>query len=285
MSPKVAPTVLISADMEGAVGAATPDDVTPGTSSWGGLSKCWIDDVNTAVAALFASGAGDVVVTDAHGNGASLDPAQIDPRAAIIRGVPRQFGMLEGIDGGIDAVVFLGYHGTAGSGGVLSHAFMASGIHTLRVNGLPAGEGTINAHLASSFGVPILIVSGDEMACEEASRYAPQAECVVTKQAQARFTARLRPAAAVRQELAAAIETAMSRLAEGTLAVNAPDQDLCADIEFSTENCALAATAIPGVQRTGLRSVSYTSSNVPQWYRCLGAIWTLARSAQGAMYG
>lgn len=193
--------------------------------------------------------------------------------------------MLEGIDSGVDAVVFLGYHGTAGSGGVLSHAFMASGIHTLRVNGQAAGEGTINAHLASAFGAPVLLVSGDEVACEEASRYAPNAERVLTKQAQSRFTARLRPAAAVRQELASAVETAMAHLAEGSLAVRASGGELCADIEFSTENCALAATAIPGVQMTGQRSVSYTSSNVPQWYRCLGAIWTLARAAQGAMYG
>jgi D-amino peptidase len=276
---------MISADMEGAVGAATPDDVTPGSTSWAGLSKCWIDDVNGVVTALLDSGAGEVVVTDAHGSGASLDPAQIDPRAAIIRGAPRRFGMLEGIDGGIDAVVFLGYHGAAGSGGVLSHAFMASGIHTLRVNGQIAGEGTTNAHLARFFGVPVLLVSGDEMACEEARRYAPHAQRVMTKQAQARFTARLRPAAAVRQELAVAVQTAMRRLADGSLAVQAPDQELCAEIEFSTENCALAATAIPGVQTTGLRSVSYTSSDVPQWYRCLGAIWTLARSAQGAVYG
>ena len=271
--------------MEGAVGAATPEDMAPGTTSWAGSSKCWIEDVNTVVAALLAGGAGEVIVTDAHGSGASLDPAQIDPRAAIIRGVPRRFGMLEGIDGGVDAVVFLGYHGTAGSGGVLSHAFMASGIHRLLVNGEPAGEGTINAHLAGSFGVPVLLVSGDAAACEEASRYAPAAERVATKQAQARFTARLRPAAAVRQELAAGVQAAMARLADGSLAMRAADHELCADIEFSTENCALAATAIPGVEATGPRSVRYTSSNVAQWYRCLGAIWTLARSAQGGNYG
>lgn len=281
----MAPTVLISADMEGAVGAATPDDVAPGTDTWPGLSKCWIQDVNTVVAALFTHGAGEVVVTDAHGNGASLDPGQIDPRAAIVRGVPRRFGMLEGIDGGVQAVVFLGYHGTAGSGGVLSHAFMAAGIHTLRVNGQPAGEGTVNAHLAGSFGAPVLLVSGDEVACEEASRYAPRAERVVTKQALGRFTARLRPAAEVRQDLAEAVGAAMARLGDGSLAGPAPARELCVEIEFSGENCALVATAIPGVQRTGLRSVSYTSSDVPRWYRCLGAMLTLARSAQRGRYG
>jgi D-amino peptidase len=281
----MAPTVLISADMEGAVGAATPDDVAPGTDSWAGVSKCWIQDVNTVVDALLAHGAGEVVVTDAHGSGSSLDPAQIDPRAAIIRGVPRRFGMLEGIDSGVQAVVFLGYHGTAGSGGVLSHAFMAAGIHTLRVNGESAGEGTVNAHLASSFATPVLLVSGDETACAESGRYAPQAEQVLTKQALARFTARLRPAAVVRQELAAAVQKAMIRLADGSLAAPAPSGELRAEIEFSGENLALAVSAIPGVLRTGVRSVSYTSTEVPQWYRCLGAIWTIARSAQRGRYG
>jgi D-amino peptidase len=296
-------TVLISADMEGAVGAATPDDVAPGTDTWAGVHTCWIQDVNTVVDALFASGADEVVVTDAHGSGSNLDPSQVDPRAALIRGVPRRFGMLEGIDGGVTAVVFLGYHGTAGSGGVLSHAYMASGIHTLRVNGESAGEGTVNAQLARHFGAPVLLVSGDETACAEAGRYAPQAEQVLTKQALARFTAKLRPSLLVRQELAAAARTAMARLADGALTAPAPiapaptapaqsgepgakpGAELCAEIEFSGENLALAVTAIPGVVRTGLRSVSYTSGDVPQWYRCLGAIWTIARSAQRGRYG
>lgn len=280
-----APAVLISADMEGATGTATPDDVAPDTSSWAGASRGWIADVNTVIEALLAHGAGEVIVTDAHGSGSSLDPSQIDPRAAIVRGVPRTFGMLEGIDGGVQAVVFLGYHGTAGSGGVLSHAYMAAGIHTLRVNGEPAGEGTINSHLATAFGVPVVLVSGDEAACAEAGRYAPQAEQVVTKQALARFTARLRPAAAVRQDLGAAVERALARLAAGSLAAPAPSAELCAEIEFSGENLALAASAIPGVRRTGLRSVSYTATDAAEWYRCLGAVWTLARAAQQGRYG
>jgi D-amino peptidase len=274
-----APAVLISADMEGATGTATPDDVAPDTSSWAGASRGWIADVNTVIEALLAHGAGEVIVTDAHGSGSSLDPSQIDPRAAIVRGVPRTFGMLEGIDGGVQAVVFLGYHGTAGSGGVLSHAYMAAGIHTLRVNGEPAGEGTINSHLATAFGVPVVLVSGDEAACAEAGRYAPQAEQL------ARFTARLRPAAAVRQDLGAAVERALARLAAGSLAAPAPSAELCAEIEFSGENLALAASAIPGVRRTGLRSVSYTATDAAEWYRCLGAVWTLARAAQQGRYG
>jgi D-amino peptidase len=279
-------SILISADMEGATGVATPEDVVPGTGTWAGARDCWTEDVNAVTAALFEHGAGEVVITDAHGNGSNLEPSRIDPRATVIRGRPRRFGMLEGIDGEVHGAVFLGYHGTAGSGGVLSHAFMAAGIHSLRVNGEPAGEGTINAYLAAFFAVPVLMVSGDEAACEEAARYAPGAELVITKRALTRFTARLRPVAAVRQELSMAAGRALQGLERGqAVAVGRAAGELCAEIEFSSENCAQAASAIPGVHMTGSRSVRYSSADAAVWYRCLGAIWTLARSALGESYG
>jgi D-amino peptidase len=196
--------------------------------------------------------------------------------------------MLEGIDSGVQGAVFLGYHGTAGSGGVLSHAFMTAGIHTLRVNGEPAGEGTINAHLAAFFAVPVLMVSGDEAACAEAASYAPGAELVITKRALTRFTARLRPTTAVRQDLSVAAERALQGLERAHVVAAeplGPAGELCAEIEFSSENCAQAASAIPDVQITGSRSVRYSSHDTATWYRCLGAIWTLARSALGDSYG
>ncbi len=280
-------TILISADMEGATGASVPDDVIPGAPGWDRALECWMRDVNTVVEALFAGGANEVVVTDAHANGTGLEPGTIDSRAGLIRGRSRRFGMLEGIDGGAQGVVFLGYHGTSGSGGVLSHPYMAAGIHALRVNGEPAGEGTINAHLARSFGVPVILVSGDEAACEEAGRYAPVAPRVCTKAAVNRFAARHRPVAAVHRDLTAAGEAAIKLLNGGGFSGPYPADgtELTADIEFSAENCALAVTAIPGVRQTGLRSVSYTSGDVPGWYRCLGAIWTIARTARDGTYG
>ncbi|HUC22795.1 MAG TPA: M55 family metallopeptidase [Streptosporangiaceae bacterium] len=280
-------TVLISADMEGATGAAVPEDVIPGSSGWAEARNCWTQDINTVVEALFASGADEVLVTDAHAGGSGLETSKIDPRAGMIRGRPRRFGMMEGIDGRVHGTIFLGYHGTVGSQGVLGHAFMPSGIHALRVNGQPAGEGTINAQLAGWFGVPVLLVSGDEAACEEACRYAPKAPRVPTKAALTRFTARQRPVSAVHRDLAETTGIALKMLADGALREPDPpgSAELSAEIEFSTENCALAATAIPGVEQTGARSVSYTSSDVPGWYRCLGAIWTIARSARDASYG
>ncbi len=280
--------ILISADMEGATGAVTASDVIRGSATWAAVRESWAQDINAVTAALFEHGTDEVLITDAHADGCNLEPGLIDGRAALIRGSARRFGMLEGIDDGVQAVVFLGYHGGPGSGGVLCHAFMTSGIHSIRVNGRPAGEGTINALLAAHFCAPVVLVSGDDVACEEAARYAPDAQRVMVKRALGRYLAQLRPAAEVRQELAAAAGEAMKRLRSAPPAAEPeanPGPELCAKIEFSSEACALAVTAIPAVRQEGPRLVSYTAADVPQWYRCLGAIWTLARAAQGGTYG
>jgi D-amino peptidase len=279
----VTTTVLISADMEGVAAAATSDDVTPGTPTYPATRGWWTEEIDAVSAGLFEAGADDVVVVDAHGDGCNLDPNMLDRRVRLIRGRARTFGMLEGIDSGIQAAVFLGYHGTVGSGGVLGHAFITSGMHALRVNGQPASEGTVNAKLAAHFGVPVILVSGDNVACAEAEQYAPQAERVVVKQALGRFVAASYPSAQVLRELREAAAQALQRLP-----VDYPTElrepELCAEIEFSSEACALAVTAIPGVRAIGVRTVSYTSRDAQQWYRCLGAIWTLARAAQGGTY-
>ena len=107
----------------------------------------------------------------------------------------------------------------------------------------------------------------------------------MVKRALGRFAAELRPPSQVRRDLAVAVKRAMNRFGSGPMPVMRSGSELCAEIEFSSEACAVAATAIPAVRRAGPRLVSYAATDVPEWYRCLGAIWTLARAAQGGSYG
>lgn len=278
------PNILISADMEGSASAATPADVTKGTEAWQAAKRTWIGEINAVASALLEAGAGEVVVVDAHGDGANLAADELAAGTHLIRGSSRRFGMLEGIDADVQGVVFLGYHGICGSGGVLSHAFMEAGIYQLTVTGAAAGEGTVNAYLAASFGVPVILVAGDQFACEEAERYAPAAERVAVKESLSRFTARVPPAVEVETKLAGAAQSAMRRLLAGDFSVPVVPDELAVEIEFTTEGPALAVSAIPGVARSGTRAVSYRSTDVVEWYRCLGAIWTVARVARGSAY-
>lgn len=276
--------ILISADMEGSRAAATPPDVIAGTFEYEQIRRSWTAEVNLVAISLFDAGATDVIVTDAHGTGHNLEVDALDPRASLIRGRSRRFGMMEGIDGGVDATVFLGYHAGAGSSGVLSHAYMAGGIHRLVVNGKPAGEGTLNAMLAEYFAVPVILVSGDESACQEAEGYAPAAQRVVVKDSLSRYCARARPKASVDDELAAAAHRAVDQLPSRPQG-RVSHKHLVIEVEFNAEGCALAASAVPGTIRQGPRTVTYSNDDVAAWYRAIGAMWTLARAAQDPTYG
>lgn len=276
--------ILISADMEGALATAAAAGVIPGSPAYASALSAWTREIN-AVAALLSDLGAEVVVADAHDSGSNLEVGELDPRVSLVHGRGRKFGMMDGIEENIDAVVFLGYHGAPGSSGVLSHAFLGSGIHDLKVNGETAGEGTMNALLAQHFGAPVILVTGDDVAVAEAQRYAPNAETVVVKKALSRSSALTRPSSDVLAELSTAAERALRRFREGSITLAAPPSSVCLDVEFSSPGSALAVSAIPGTKCCGTRRISFCQSDIPIWYRAAGAMWTLARVSQEQVYG
>src|SRR5579875_2697858 len=160
--------VLISADMEGITGVTCPADVEPGTDGWRGFRQLMASDVNAAVEGFFAAGASAVTVNDAHATKRNIPIEALDERATLITGTHKRLGMMEGIADGVDAVAFVGYHTGAGRQGVLSHTYIGTTILDVRINGQQAGEGRMNALLAAEHGVPVVLVTGDDLTCADA---------------------------------------------------------------------------------------------------------------------
>ena len=50
-------------------------------------------------------------MADAHNVGLNLLPEELDERVQLIMGSPRPYSMMQGVDLGFDAVLFIGYHG------------------------------------------------------------------------------------------------------------------------------------------------------------------------------
>src|ERR1700716_4323561 len=165
--------IMISADMEGATGVTWSDDVAPGTEQWQRFRRMFTGDVNAAVAGLFDGGATDVLVNEAHSSQRNLLLEGLDGRARMLPGRQKPLSMMQGIDSGVDGVVFLGYHAGAGADGVLAHTYLPNSITGVWLDGMPASEGRLNATLAGEYGVPVLLVTGDDRTCEDASSYAP----------------------------------------------------------------------------------------------------------------
>lgn len=267
--------VLISADMEGATGVTCADDVRPGAPAWQMCRQFLVGDVNAAIRGFFDAGASEVIVNEAHAAMRNLVLEQVDPRVDVIVGSDKPFGMMEGIDRGIDAVALVGYHAAAGEPGILSHTYLAGGLVSVRLNGDLGSEGRMSALLAAEEGVPVILVTGDDVACADAADYAPDAVRVIVKTAIGRFAAACHPPSMTSLAIR---DGAASALAELPRPASSP-KSFTYEIEFVGTNAAAVASLIPGVDRITPRSVRFTLPTMSAAIRCFAAVTTLAAGA------
>jgi D-amino peptidase len=259
--------VLISVDMEGISGVATRRETATGwpTGAPKGndyeRARMWMTaDANAAIAGACDGGATDILVADAHDGMLNLIWEQLDPRAELVRGYEnREHGMIEGIDGGCDVVFFVGYHARAADGrGVLSHTF--SGPDTLwdvRLNGEHASEARFNAAVAGQCGVPVGLITGDDVICDETRAWLPHVETAIVKYAIDRFTARCLPQATAHERIHAAACRAVERISQMRPYQLEPPVQL--EMVLGDSSMAAAAARVPGVKRVGDRAIAYTA--------------------------
>jgi D-amino peptidase len=130
----------------------------------------FMEDVAAVVKGLREAGATEVVVLDGHGDQAVI-PHMMVPGAKYVTGKPKPApGALWGLDKSYAGVVLLGFHAMRGTpDGVLNHT---QGVENRYwYNGVESGELAQNAALAGYFGVPPIMVSGDEATCREARNF------------------------------------------------------------------------------------------------------------------
>ena len=260
--PLAAQSVYISADMEGVAGLSATDDPLG--------RRLMTAEVNAAIAGAFDAGATRVVVNDAHGGHNNLLLDALDPRVTLLRGSLKPYGMMQGLDDSFDAVMFIGYHGKAGSrGGFAAHT--GSGrTADLRVNGVSVGEGGMNAFYAAWYGVPVIFLSGDSLAVAEMQALIPGLHGAAVKTGiwnQAVHT--LTPdsaTAAIRRGAAAAVRA------------SAPSQPslrppFSVEFEYSSALYADIAEGIPWLERIGPRTVRYTVDEYPAAYRMIRVLY------------
>ena len=174
--------VYISADLEGVVGVVTGDQLGPGGFEYGRFRQFMTDEVNAAIAAAREMGATEILVSDSHGNGENLLLEQLPEDIQLIRAWPRPLMMMEGIDETFDAAIFIGYHAsTSNTEGVRAHTISSANLTAVRINGVEMMEASINAAIAGDFGVPVIMISGDDATIEEARRVIGDMEGAVVK--------------------------------------------------------------------------------------------------------
>ena len=193
--------VYISVDMEGISGISGDDQLAAGGAEYGRSRKLMADDTNAAIRGARAGGATEIVVNDSHGSMRNLLLEDLEPGARLISHSFKRHGMVEGLDGSFDAVIFIGYHAKAGTPtGLFAHT--GSGIVAdVRVNGRSVGEGGLNTLMAHWHGVPVVLVTGDDVAVAQVKEVATGARAVTSKRAINQRAVELRPLADVHREI------------------------------------------------------------------------------------
>ena len=166
--------VLIISDMEGVAGITRWEQVSAKEKGYEEGRRLYTEEINAAVRGAFDGGATEVVVMDCHGAGDgwsfnSLVPELLDDRCEwVVQSSWTEYTQV--LEEGCDAALFVAMHAMAGTAdGVLSHTVSGTEWRNLRFNGRLVGETGINAALCGFWGCPVLLVTGDEASCKEAS--------------------------------------------------------------------------------------------------------------------
>jgi D-amino peptidase len=253
--------VYISADMEGVVGVVTGAQLGPGGFEYAKAREYMTQEVLAAIRGARAAGATEILVSDSHGNGQNLLLDELPADVTVVRSWPRPLMMMEGIDASFDAAIFIGYHaGTTNPNGVRAHTLSSGRLADIRLNGQSVPEGGVNAAIAGHFGVPVVMVSGDDAAVDEVSHVVGDIEGAVVKWNNSFHSARtLMPEAAYRL-IEQKVETALRRLDD--FAPVELETPVTLDVRFKNYRPSQVLAYLPIVERTDAHSIRYVGEDM-----------------------
>lgn len=156
------PHILLIYDMEGLAGQTDIRSSEPEQAEYAQGRRLLTDDVNAVIRGLFEGGAKAVSVADGHGGGMiDVLTDQLDPRAKMVTGSASDVYAAKTDPAAPDAFVAVGMHARSGSGGFWAHTYTWG--FSVALNGQPVSEAELLAMAYGEIGVPLIMVSGDDM--------------------------------------------------------------------------------------------------------------------------
>ena len=260
--------VLLSVDMEGVAGVVNRDQTNPAHKEYERFRRLMTAEANAAIEGALAGGAQRVVVNDSHASMTNILIEELNPGVELISGSPKPFAMMQGIGADVDAVFFVGYHGMSGTrASVIEHTWQGN-IVAVSLNGKPIGEIGLNAALAGSFGAPVVLISGDRCATEEACALLGPIETVVVKEGISRLAAQSLHPTVAQKRIRAAAERAL-KIKPAPFVVQPP---IALRIMFERPIHADMAELIRDSRRADSRTVEWTGPDMPTVYKVFRAM-------------
>jgi D-amino peptidase len=261
------PKIFIVTDMEGVGGVNNADEqLLPGQRRYEETRRLLTGEVNAAVAGALEAGASDVVIWDGHDSSRSLSIDEIHPRARLIQGrnTPADYYLAEKL---YDGVMFIGQHAMAQTkGGVLAHSQSFS-VQNIFLNGKPVGEIGQTAAIAGYFDIPVIMLSGDQAACDEMLALQPKAETVAVKRLLGKDSTLSLSHAEAKAQIQAAARRAVTRIHEfAPWKIEGP-VEMKIESFPGTPGVSAAALSKAGEKELAPRTVVYRGRNVLEAYQ------------------
>ena len=261
------PKIFIVTDMEGVGGVNNADEqLLPGQRRYEETRRLLTGEVNAAVAGALEAGASEVVIWDGHDSSRSLSIDEIHPRARLIQGrnTPADYYLAEKL---YDGVMFIGQHAMAqAKGGVLAHSQSFS-VQNIFLNGKPVGETGQTAAIAGYFDIPVIMLSGDQAACDEMLALQPKAETVAVKRLVGKDSTLSLSHAEAKAQIQAAARRAVARIHEFTPWKIEGPVEMKVESFPGTPGVSAAALSKSGEKELAPRTVVYRGRNVLEAYQ------------------
>jgi len=251
--------VYIFTDLEGVAGVVDFETQTyPGGKYFEQAKHLLTLETNAAVEGLLEAKAEEIIVLDGHGYGGII-PEELHREAKLISG--RVLTPPFGLDNSYDAVILLAHHAMAGvENGNLNHSYSSTGIFNMWLNEKLVGEIGMEFALSGYFGIPVILVTGDAAACNEARSYIKNVEVAAVKEGINRLTAiSLHPEKA-RQLIREKARLALKRIKE-IRHYRLPKPPFFLKIQFVSSDATARLVTRPGCRRIDSRTVEFESDD------------------------
>lgn len=248
--------VLVSVDMEGISGIVDRNQTGRDQLDYQKGRDLMVGDINAAIDGILEAGGSEILVADGHGWMKNIEPEKLNKAAVLVRGTPKPFSQVAGIDESFDAVIFVGYHSKRGTrNGILSHTYSGRVVDHLKVNGMEIGETAMNAAVAGCFGVPLIFVSGDLAVTKEAKELNPEIVTVAVKEAISRTAAKCLHPEEAGVKIREGVREAMGKLSQFKPFKFQPPIEL--EVKYANALMADAVEFMPSADRVNGRTVRF----------------------------
>lgn len=261
--------IHICADMEGTCGVYSWMQVTPPETPWSPpikeaeYDRCRLrmtHEVSAAARGAISGGATEILVNDFHGGNRNIFIDELDDRCRLVSGGAGPMNFLQGMTPETKGLFYTGFHSKAGTvSSALSHTW-STNLNDLRIAGESTGEFGLIAYSAGALGVPVLLVTGDQTACDQTEAFLkrPVIKAVVKEGISQTGAISMHPRRAQQliEEKAAEAMGLIGKVEPMVLPKGAR-----VELDYDHQTRADAAERQGGAERIGERTVAFTAND------------------------